>query len=146
MKIEKVPKEMKSEKNFFEVKDGNSECVLSINEDAKEIIIWSEADVISEETYNKERIKGVKRDNWVVVIPEVIIREKSSFQKDDCLFCDNKAVHEAVFGNAHIRCCNNDKCIISAEKEARRHGYRYKQEIFMSPEGSFFLDKLELLI
>ena len=34
MKIEKVPKEMKSEKNFFEVKDGNSECVLSINEDA----------------------------------------------------------------------------------------------------------------
>jgi hypothetical protein len=33
------------------------------------------------------------------------IQPKSEWQKDDCLFCTNEATHEAVYLNAHIRCC-----------------------------------------
>ena len=43
-----------------------------------------------------------------------IIQKLSGWQKENCLFCDNKATNEAYFeiGNAtaHIRCCEDRNC------------------------------------
>lgn len=47
---------------------------------------------------------------------QVIFREKSSWQKEDCInqspeyACPNESTLEAVYGNATVRCCSNEKC------------------------------------
>ena len=47
-------------------------------------------------------------------IAQVTFREKSSWQKDDCLFCTNNATLEAVVFEknmtALIRCCSDAQC------------------------------------
>ncbi|MFH1367241.1 MAG: hypothetical protein ABIH38_04650 [Patescibacteria group bacterium] len=42
--------------------------------------------------------------------PRVTFRKKTSWQKDDCLFCTDPSTLEAVFGNAMIRCCEKKAC------------------------------------
>lgn len=50
----------------------------------------------------------------MVTIEQVVFQRKSPWQKDDCLFCDNKAILEAVVGEenviSHIRCCAEHEC------------------------------------
>jgi len=50
---------------------------------------------------------------------EPIIQPKSSWQGDNCLFCSNKATHEAVIGRASIRCCDNEECQSYAKETAK---------------------------
>ena len=53
---------------------------------------------------------------------EVIRRDKSSWQKNDCLFCLEDARYEMVYGNANIRCCENEACQENARSTARKLG------------------------
>ena len=44
---------------------------------------------------------------------ELIIRPKSSSQKDDCLYSNcpnNKSTHEVILGVIAVRCCNDKNC------------------------------------
>jgi len=62
-------------------------------------------------------------------VPEVFFREKSSFQKDDCINrsaeydCPNKSTLEAVIGEGHVwatvRCCEDERCMVRAAETAR---------------------------
>ena len=53
---------------------------------------------------------------------KVIIRKKSNFQKDDCLFCEDNATLEAVCGEGRIttmiRCCKKVTCKKQAKELA----------------------------
>ena len=54
----------------------------------------------------------------------VIVRDKSKWQKDDCLFCKNNSTLEAVVFKpvqTLIRMCESKKCIDKAKKMAREH-------------------------
>lgn len=53
---------------------------------------------------------------------EVIFREKSEFQKDNCLFCEKEATLEAVYGKSLIRCCASEECKKQAKKLALESG------------------------
>lgn len=57
--------------------------------------------------------------------PKVTLRPKSSFQKDDCLFCECLSTQEAVCGAgdtiAMIRCCEAESCVEKAKKMALDH-------------------------
>ncbi len=57
------------------------------------------------------------------------IRPKSSYQKDDCLFCGGVAVHEACYrkknASSAIRCCDKKKCQQDAKKMAKQHAERF---------------------
>ena len=62
------------------------------------------------------------------VIFGVLFREKSSWQKDNCIThsvgvkdCRRKSTMEAVQGNCYIRCCNCLACKKLAAKLARRN-------------------------
>ncbi len=50
---------------------------------------------------------------------EVIFRPKSSWQKDNCLFCSREAMLEAVYGVSLIRCCDGEGCKQHAAKLAK---------------------------
>lgn len=41
---------------------------------------------------------------------KTVFQKKTPWQRDDCLFCENKAVIEAVNNFAMIRCCKNKDC------------------------------------
>lgn len=41
---------------------------------------------------------------------QYFFRNKSSWQKDECLFCENVATLECIFKQASIRCCTNENC------------------------------------
>lgn len=51
---------------------------------------------------------------------EVKFRPKSSWQKDNCLFCQRKATLEAVYGDALIRCCADERCKQHAAELAKK--------------------------
>jgi len=54
---------------------------------------------------------------------KVIFRQKSSFQRDDCLFCSRESTLEAVCGNALIRCCDSEECkqlAVARAKESKK--------------------------
>jgi hypothetical protein len=71
--------------------------------------------------------------------PDVSFRTKSEFQKDDCLFCDNEAVLEAVFGSANIRCCSMKSCRDSAADLARQLGSISVPKVCVTQEAFDFL-------
>ena len=56
---------------------------------------------------------------------EVVFQPKSSWQKDDCINrsaehdCPNESTIEAVFGNAIVRCCEDEKCKARATELAK---------------------------
>lgn len=52
----------------------------------------------------------------------VVFRKKSSWQKDDCLFCGDYSALEAVFGKSLIRCCLKEDCKLQAARLARETG------------------------
>jgi len=62
-------------------------------------------------------------------MPKVFFREKSSFQKDDCINrsaeydCPNKSTIEAVIGEgnvwATVRCCEDERCKAWAAETAQ---------------------------
>ena len=58
---------------------------------------------------------------------EVIFRPKSSYQKDDCLFCSRESTLEAVYGDVLIRCCDSEECKRRAAAEARKFGKLLKK-------------------
>lgn len=42
---------------------------------------------------------------------KVIFREKSSWQKDDCISgCGSNSTLEAVYKNSLVRCCEKESC------------------------------------
>lgn len=47
------------------------------------------------------------------------LRNKSSFQKDDCIVCEGPSTKEVVLGTAYIRCCGNPDCIDKAIEIAK---------------------------
>lgn len=58
------------------------------------------------------------------MVIKVIFRNKSSWQKEDCLFCKDKSTLEAVCGkgnvSATIRCCRKKSCKDKAAEWARK--------------------------
>lgn len=56
---------------------------------------------------------------------EPYTRPKSSYQKDDCLFCGGVAVREACYTKKNvssaIRRCAKDQCQQEAKKMAKQH-------------------------
>lgn len=65
---------------------------------------------------------------WIrsgAVVIKIVIRPKSSFQKDVCLFCNEPSIFEAVgrMGNIMplIRCCKKDSCRDEASKLAKKY-------------------------
>ena len=50
---------------------------------------------------------------------EVVIRTKSAWQKDACLFCSKPAEYEAMFGRAMVRCCGHEECQSKAKEVAK---------------------------
>lgn len=59
---------------------------------------------------------------------EVMFRKKSSFQKDNRLFCKRKANLEAVYGDTLIRCCDDQTCKELAAKEAKKTGKAFAKD------------------
>jgi hypothetical protein len=51
---------------------------------------------------------------------EVVFNPKASWQKDNCLFCDNEAVLQAECGSSAIRCCDDEECMQKAAEMAQR--------------------------
>ena len=54
----------------------------------------------------------------------VLFQSRSWFQRDDCPFCDNATIFEAVCEVSEsrgsiIRCCANEECQKKAEEVAR---------------------------
>lgn len=47
------------------------------------------------------------------------LRNKSYYQKDDCIACNNPSTKEVVLGQAYIRCCGNTDCIDRAIELAK---------------------------
>ena len=56
------------------------------------------------------------------------LRPKSEWQKDDCIGwwigCKNKSVEEAAHGNAAVRCCQRERCVLFAVMLAVDQGTR----------------------
>jgi hypothetical protein len=50
----------------------------------------------------------------------ITVRDKSEWQKDNCLFCENPATKEAVYDVSTIRCCDNSECQEEAKKTSLR--------------------------
>ena len=64
-----------------------------------------------------------KKPADIVPVINIVIRKKSTWQKDDCLFCPRKSTLEA-FGeiarganfSASMRCCKSKNCQVNAKK------------------------------
>lgn len=56
---------------------------------------------------------------------EPTLRDKSYWQKDDCLFCEELSTLEATLSGsgfgAQIRCCANPKCVKKAIRLCKVH-------------------------
>lgn len=65
---------------------------------------------------------------------KVVFRPKSLWQKNDCINrsaeydCPNESTIEAVFGDAIVRCCEDEKCKARAAELAKLTGETDKKD------------------
>ena len=52
------------------------------------------------------------------LLSKVYYREKSEWQKRDCLYCEDPSTQEAVVGTTMVRCCTKAECMRKATKLA----------------------------
>jgi len=66
---------------------------------------------------------------FTILTFEPALRPKSTWQKDDCLFCERAATLEAVLGGqgfcSQIRCCDNERCITQAKDLCKMHREKF---------------------